>query len=236
MRQWAQRKTDVKKKPCRTIFELLNYFSHFYFDGTDDIDYNFGLLLPDFVRNFIPKQKYVLNTKKSDAISLGAQQHFKRDHVFHMSQVFEEMQEKMKPYVVGAFARMKVNRSFFVNHILCEMMIDRALIKEDPTKIDEMYRQLNLVTDKNRGLWVSEHQPNHLIDFLRRLERFNELKYIKRYVEDQAMAYSINRVCMYVKVCNEWSLEQSQEFLKIIKPVESIIFERISDLKTEMSL
>ena len=236
MRQWAQRKTDVKKKPCRTIFELLNYFSHFYFDGTDDIDYNFGLLLPDFVRNFIPKKKYVLNAKKTDAISLGAQQHFKRDHVFHMSHVFEEMQEKTKPHVVDAFARMKVNRSFFVNHILCEMMIDRVLIKEDSAKIDEMYQQLDLVTEKNRGLWVAEHQPNHLIDFLKRLDRFNELKYIKRYLEDEALAYSINRVCMYVNVGGEWSSEQSQEFLKIIKPVESIIFERISDLKTEMSL
>ena len=212
----------------------MNYFSHFYFDGTEDINYNFGLLLPDFVRNFVPGKKYVLEPETSDAIGKGALQHFNRDHIFHSSMVFEEMQEKMKPFVVQAFENMGLRRYFFVNHIFCEMMIDRVLIKEDVSKIDEMYRQLELVTTSDRGAWVKDHYPEALDNFLHRLQRFNELKYIKRYTEDSAMSYSVNRVCMYVKVCEAWTENQTNEFLRIIEPVESIIFEGISDLKTEM--
>jgi len=217
------------------IFAALNYFSHFYFDGSDDAAYNYGLLLPDFVRNFIPKKKYVLDETAKDPISLGAKMHFKRDHIFHASKIFEEMQEEMKPLVVNAFETMNVKRYFFVNHILCEMMIDRVLIKEDVSKIDEMYRQLKSLNNGSRGAWVKENYPDQLTDYLFRLDRFNELKYIKRYMEDEAMSYSVNRVCMYVKVCEEWTKNQTLAFLKIIEPVESIIFERISDLKIEMN-
>ncbi len=213
----------------------LNYFSHFYFDATDNPEYNYGLLLPDFVRNFVPKEKYKLDLKATDAISLGAIMHFKRDHIFHASKVFETMQADIKPLVIEAFKTMGMRRYFFVNHILCEMMIDRVLIKENVIKIDEMYRQLNGLNPEMAGAWVKKNHPDRLEQFLHRLERFNSLQYLKRYVEDDAMAYSVNRVCMYVGVCNEWTVNETLIFKKIIAPIESLICEKMAELKVEMT-
>lgn len=218
-----------------TIFAALNYFSHFYFDANDNAEYNYGLLLPDFVRNFVPKEKYKLNLKANDAISLGAAKHFERDHIFHASQVFEAMQASIKPLVVTAFKTMGMRRYFFVNHILCEMMIDRVLIKENVGKIDEMYRQLNALNPDLTGAWVKNNYPDRLSEFLHRLERFNSLQYLKRYIEDDAMSYSVNRVCMYVGVCNEWTENETLVFKKIIAPIESLIFEKMAALKAEMT-
>ena len=54
-------------------------------------------------------------------------------------------------------------------------------------------------------------------------------------MEDEAMAYSVNRVCMYVGVCKEWTVNETLVFKKIIAPIESIIFEKMAELKAEMT-
>ncbi len=216
----------------------MNYFSHYYFDHSSSPEYNYGLLFPDFVRNFIPKAKLFENANLTSNVLFnnGISKHFYRDAVFHKSAVFEKMQSEIKPFIKTAFESMDVRRYFFVVHIFTEMLIDRVLLKENALLIDSMYKDIENTPNVIKSNWVEINYNEQLADFMHRLQRFQSVQYIKQYLNDNALAYSVNRVCMYVKVCNEWTINQTNEFLRIIEPCEMRIFENLNALKKEMAL
>lgn len=219
----------------------MNYFAHYYFDRIDgDTYHSFGLLLPDLVRNFLPGQKLFPITeipsapREFQSLALGQNMHFHRDKVFHSSEYFEAFNKEFSSVLKPVFEAHGLRRYWFAGHVLAELMTDRVLIKESDDLIDKLYLDLR-ACDMHRVIAFLNTQG--IIDpesFRMRMDRFFEYEYLKRYIEDSAMTYSLMRICMYAKVSSEWTENQTAAVSACINPLESRIFENLNALKVQM--
>lgn len=235
--------TPVNNLPYSTLSlhqHHLNYFAHYYFDQhpTSEL-HNTGLVLPDFVRNFVKGKKLKSQhitaelQEKHPELSTGTLKHFDRDARFHGSEYFQFSNEKINELIAPVFKANNIPRYWFAGHLLSEMMIDRVLIKQHPDMILQFYSEL-------------ENAQQHVIhDFLamtadetqlfeQRMQRFLQARYLEHYVHDSAMAFSLHKVFVYAGAGADWTDLQQKEVENIIPEVESIIFESLNALIQEM--
>ncbi len=219
----------------------MNYFAHYYFDRLEGDKYhNFGLLLPDLVRNFLPGQKLfpIVEIPSAPAefqsLALGQNMHIHRDKIFHSSPFFEEANKVFSAALRPVFEAHGLRRYWFAGHVLSELMTDRVLIKGSGDLIDKLYQELR-ACDLGRVIAFLDSQGiTDPESFRQRMDRFFEYEYLKRYVEDSAMTYSLMRICMYAKVSPEWTENQTAAVSACINPLESRIFENLNALKVQM--
>lgn len=220
----------------------LNYFSHYYFDRHDTSEiHNFGLVLPDFVRNFMKGKKLkpgpaeAMRHEDLQLLHTGALRHFDRDARFHGSRYFQRVSHELGQVLKPAFAQAGIPRYWWGAHLMAEMMLDRVLIRQEPVLINDFYRDLELSNEAVIADYLHlAGLPDHA-DFFSRVERFRNLQYLKRYVEDGAMVFSLSRVYMYAGVSAEWTEAQSRLIIPVIPELESRIFESLPDLMEEMT-
>lgn len=219
----------------------MNYFAHYYFDYRQNSElHNFGLALPDFVRNFIkgkrikPVENQSFGIEELQWLHEGTVKHIQRDAAFHGSVFFKEASGRTSKLLLPAFGQAGIPRTWWGAHVLTEMMLDRVLMKENPELIAQFYEDL----EKTDGAIVNEYMLKHGIqdtsDFFSRLDRFRQLRYLLRYTEDDAMVYSLSRVYLYAGVSSEWTLEQASLVVPQMKIIEHEIAALISQLKEEM--
>jgi hypothetical protein len=219
----------------------LNYFSHYYFDHIPgEADHNFGLSFPDLVRNFIrgkrlkPLHESAIHYEKYPMLSRGTQKHFTRDAQFHGSEYFKSTEEKLNRILQPVFQSLEIGRYWFASHLLAEMMLDRVLMKKHPQLLDNYYHDMAKANPKDIADYlqiseITEHDP-----FFERMERFMSSQYLRQYVHDPALIYSLNRIYIFTGAGSEWSKEQYTELQNTIPEAESIIFESLDHLMQEM--
>lgn len=220
----------------------LNYFSHYYFDRHDASQiHNFGLVIPDFVRNFMKGKRLKpgpVGTAHSDDLQMlhtGALKHFERDARFHNSTYFHTVTGDLGQILKPAFEQAGIPRYWWGAHLLAEMMLDRVLILQEPELIRDFYRDLKDSDDATVRDYLEMAGLHEHSDFFMRLDRFRELQYLMRYVEDDAMVYSLSRVYQYAGVSPEWTREQSLLVAPVIPELENRIFESLPNLMEEMT-
>jgi len=219
----------------------LNYFSHYYFDHIPgEADHNFGLSFPDLVRNFIrgkrlkPPHPSAPQFEKYPLLSQGTQKHFTRDTQFHGSEFFKTTEEKLNRLLQPVFQSLEIGRYWFASHLLAEMMLDRVLMKKHPQLLDNYYLDLqnanqNAIADYLHLSEITDQDP-----FFERMERFASSQYLRQYVHDPALIFSLNRIYIFTGAGSEWSKEQYTELQNTIPQAESIIFESLDHLMLEM--
>lgn len=218
----------------------MNYFSHYYFDEkSGDKDFNFGLVLPDFVRNFLPKQRIVTsqlqwNLPSHNSLKEGVEKHFYRDEVFHVCDYFKSKDKEVLVYLNPIFKSLGLNRTFLASHVLVELLIDRVLIKENQNRLKLFYEEL-IATDKSLiAEFLLLNGYSNTERFFEVLQRFLELQYLFMYLDDEKIIYSLSKVFEYVSASGAWTKEQIQTLSREINYLESCIFENISELKEQM--
>jgi hypothetical protein len=219
----------------------LNYLSHFYFDRLHGNEiHNFGLAMPDFVRNFIKGRKLKPLDTPSDKsedwqnLHKGVLKHIQRDHTFHNSGYFHEIGKGLNELIQPAFTKASIPRYWFASHLLSEMVIDRILIKKYPTLAPDFYHEIAIA---DRGViekYLLDHQIVETDVFLSRLHRFCEAQYLNQYVHDHALAYSINRIYMYTGADKEWTTKQFDIVINILPEIESRVETSFLKLIEEM--
>jgi len=160
--------------------------------------------------------------------------HFSRDTRFHASRVFESLNKAMSAKMKPVFEQADIPRYWWGAHVLAEMMLDRTLMKQEPELMEDFYRDLAaadlpVVVDYLEMAGLNEHQP-----FFERLNRFNELRYLKRYIEDEALVYSLSRVFQYAGASTEWTQEQGNLLVKIVPELEWVVENHMPELMEEM--
>lgn len=222
------------------LCRALNFLSHFYFDQLEkNAEHNLGLVLPDLVRNFVQGTKLAPlhaaeESEPLEWLRKGANQHFARDKRFHASAYFEETGKRMTSLIKPVFVDAGIPRYYFAAHVLTEMLIDRVLLKEEPTLGPDFYHDMELA---DTGITTQFLQKQGVIGvdaFHERFIRFKQAKYLLQYVNDDAMVYSLNRIYMFTKADSEWSSGQFASVRAVIPAAESVIFENLSELKKEM--
>lgn len=196
--------------------------------------------MPDFVRNFVkgkrlkPEHLPQNPSEKLALIVTGTHKHFERDHQFHTSEYFAKSEADLKEIIKPVFQKLDIGRYWFAAHLLSEMMIDRVLMKQHPEMLDRFYHDLQATENQviHEFLLLSNIEETEI--FLQRLERFTSSQYLRQYVHDPAMVYSLNRIFMYTGAGEEWSKEQYVELQAMIPEIENTIFESLNHLIAEM--
>lgn len=219
----------------------LNFFAHYYFDHIPgEKEHNFGLSLPDFVRNFAKGKKlrpladHVLQDVRYSMLAQGTQKHFTRDARFHGSEYFKATESSLTALIKPVFQKLDIARYWFASHLLAEMMIDRVLMKKHPQLLDNYYTDLQTADTGTIAIFLGDLGMDDLSTFQERLGRFNSSQYLRQYVNDPALIYSLNRIYIFTGAGKEWSKEQYTELQKLVPEAESLIFESIPDLLLEM--
>ncbi|MBL7810674.1 MAG: hypothetical protein JNL57_00505 [Bacteroidetes bacterium] len=219
----------------------MNYFSHYYFDHIHSLaNHNFGLALPDFVRNFArghrlkPGLQPLPGMEDSAELVAGAEKHFSRDQVFHNSAFFHNTEQHIIGHLRPVFQSLGIPRYWFAAHVLGEMMLDRVLMKQHPAMLDAFYLDLSLASRPTIHNLLTAHSVNSTSDFFTRLDRFCEIQYLRRYVEDDTMVYSLNRIFMYTGADTEWDSSKYPAIMQTLPEIEHHIQSTLSSLQEEM--
>src|SRR5437868_5238150 len=72
----------------------LNFLAHYYFDKTNNIYYNVGLVLPDLSRNFCKGHlnlKHAFEDEYFISLKNGCLKHLEADKIFHQSGFFKDV-------------------------------------------------------------------------------------------------------------------------------------------------
>ena len=224
-----------------TTFAPLNYFAHYFFDHIEDDAYhNFGLSAPDFVRNFI-RGKKLKRIKPEDLghfpsvrLAEGSRKHILRDNSFHASAFFNQMEQQVNQALKPAFVELDMQRYWFAAHLLSEMMIDRVLMKQHPSLMDQYYIDLEQTNLGEVSLFLKGQGIDDTSDFETRMSHFIDVQYLKRYVDDEALTYSLNRIFMFTGAGEKWTDSQFRGVQAVIPEVELLIFENMHILTEEM--
>lgn len=219
----------------------MNYFSHYYFDHLPGEEtHNFGLSLPDFVRNFVRgarlKSINPEDHKNTDypLLILGTIKHFERDKKFHGSDFFQSTEERLNRVLKPVFESQDIRRYWFASHLMAEMVLDRVLMKQQPALLDQFYTDLDMADTEAIKDFLSTKGVSDLNVFEDRVNRFKTSQYLRQYLHDPALIYSLNRIFIFTKAGEEWTEEQYSELQKTIPEIEGIIFEKTNDLIEEM--
>jgi hypothetical protein len=131
----------------------MNFIAHFYMDRhVEDSLFFVGVSTPDWVsifnRSIRVKENRLPLIMENDATTAetsfynGVLRHLEVDRVFHSSTFFEYETGELGRLFKQHFAPGAVPRSFFVAHVMFELVLDKVLIQADPSLLPAYYRHL----------------------------------------------------------------------------------------------
>lgn len=217
---------------------LLNYYSHYYFDAAENnVPYNFGLVLPDFVRNFSYGQRMKWAQQKFEDSRLqdlhnGVSQHFKTDKFFHGCDFFKVACKEVEHILELPMKTHGLPRVFFAAHLLVEMVLDRVLMQEDNLQgIEKFYAE---IANMDYALVATYFEKTGLKDFENiryRIERFYSIKYLIAYLQDERLGFSLSKIYEYSKASEMWTEKQIFAIAECANDMEQTIKKYLPTLK-----
>lgn len=161
----------------------------------------------------------------TQTVRQGVERHIEVDSIFHNSAFFQEnvqlLSQQLDTQKVPSFQY----RTYFLSHIILELIIDRLLIEHFPHFLVDFYQQLNAITRKDIELfWRETRAGAEMQAFLTILERFINEGYLWYYRDDDMLNRAIIRTYSRLKEV----VPQEQEQLHL-KTVTEALQSRLSD-------
>ncbi len=162
--------------------------------------YSTGLVLPDLARGFVklPGKLKDFDYGDFEPLATGCQQHYAADKIFHASAFFEWGTHVCTEAVKQTPFESKVERRWFIGHILFELLLDRILMRHKPSVANDFYSQLNALDQTKLLQFISLHEHNNKDNFLKFYAHFRKVAYIKNYTDNNLFAYSLSRIILKV--------------------------------------
>lgn len=216
----------------------MNFLSHYFFDhNKNDHHFNFGLILPDLARNFVPgtRIKPSLNDHEDHevvSIDRGCEQHVLTDSKFHQWEEFDKLQNKLLNELRNS-SDLKPERDWFVAHIFSELMIDHQLLKLYPNLATELYNSFENINGESLEKYLLEKgmDMNRLSRFNKGFDHFMDVRYLTYYIEPESVVYSLDRICTRMRI-PPFNVRQKEHYTQLIWQFERIIVETITKLQT----
>jgi len=179
----------------------MNFLSHYYLDAEDDRPYYvFGIIIPDLLKNFNRRWKVKKNPQEYEQIELqqieeGIARHIDVDAHFHNSDFFKEntlfISDTLKKNEIDSMAK----HTYFLAHVILELMIDRLLVKNYPNICEQFYAILNRVEKSNIDLYLNySNFVQEMNDFSSFFEKFKTSKYIFHYANNENLIFALNKI------------------------------------------
>ena len=129
------------------------------------------------------------------ALRRGVLLHLATDAAFHKAASFAEAQAEISVILARTpFEGIRVRR-FFVAHVLTEMGLDAALLRDTPSLADEFYQAFAAADHFQVTRWAEDATGRPLPDLPVVLTRFAESRYLEQYRADEGVATGLSRLC-----------------------------------------
>ncbi len=213
----------------------MNFLAHYYFDKTESVYYNVGLVLPDLNRNFCkgnlqlnkPFEKQILND-----IQQGCIKHIAKDKIFHQSIFFKETQKQVSQLIDH---QSRWPRKWFLNHILVEIMLDRALMDKFPLLCHQFYNDLEQAETIHLEEFLKHSGIEDYQEFGHKYVKFNEYKFIFNYLHNEKLIIALSKIYQKVGIKYEWSAADenilNRNFIEILQIVDNKMPELINEIE-----
>ncbi|MEO0468339.1 MAG: hypothetical protein AAF206_01865 [Bacteroidota bacterium] len=216
----------------------MNFVSHYFLDReTEDAAYLLGVISPDLVSIFdrsvrLKENSLPLimeNESRPEEISFynGLLRHFEVDALFHSSDFFTSETGRIGEMIRDVFEPQQVRRSFFVAHVLLELLLDKILIQRQPTLLDNFYRILHTITPEETVRLTKWATHAELPAYGTYFEKFIKRQYLYNYADWEHVIYVLRRIMNRVGIKDLEYLHQPQ-FLDLMVRYEAELAERSS--------
>ncbi len=179
----------------------MNYFAHAC-RFLDDAPWVVGTAVPDWLmvcdRPVRVRPKHAAGPARAwpgaaGQLAQGILQHLEDDAHFHHSQAFVEVQlavaKVLRPFLEPAGPPIG-----FLSHLVLELLLDAALIAEDPGRLDAYYHSLESI----EADWVQETvnrlAPRPATHLAGMMVRFCQARILWDYLEDATLLRRVNQV------------------------------------------
>jgi len=134
------------------------------------------------------------------ALARGTLQHFRDDARFHETRAFAETNLALSAMVRDCLADETGFRPSFLGHLLVEVLLDAALIDEDPERLEEYYRVIDSVDGRFVQETVSRMAPRPTERLALLVDRFAGERFLSDYAEDARLWTRLNQIMRRVQL------------------------------------
>ncbi len=186
----------------------MNYFAH----GRrfiDDPYFLAGTAVPDWLgvvdrRVRVRAVKAQLHVDSPDArrarVAAGIVQHHHDDGWFHGTRAFAELSLELCRMLRERLPGDEGFRPHFLGHILVEMLLDAALIAEEPGQLEEYYAAIESLDGQNvedAVAAISGRPARNLATFI---GLFSRERFLSDYLDDEKLLFRLNQVMRRVRL------------------------------------
>lgn len=179
----------------------MNFLGHYYVDRHEQNPYfTFGALLPDLVRGFSKiynqlDKSYESRNLQHQAIFLGLKRHMKTDAIFHNQETFQSACNEIVA-ILNSEPTLDLPRTFFLAHILVELLIDKNIVAAEIEVATDFYKQL---ADINKIELISFCNSIQFFEFgtiyLAKFELFLRNEYALKLKDNENVYVALSRIC-----------------------------------------
>lgn len=129
-----------------------------------------------------------------EALHKGCHLHYHADKIFHRSEFFHWGSSVCVDALKEATFESKVERRWFIGHVLFELLVDRILIRHQPSAGLHFYENLSRVEAGRVLAFIEKHEHREPERFLRFFTHFRNAAYIRNYPDNNLFAFSLSRI------------------------------------------
>jgi len=178
----------------------MNYLAHHFFYQLEDAYHNTGLLLPDLSRAARGRRALILTDSWQGvelALVQGCAAHYEADDWFHQSAYFKTVSQvisnQLSLYKTSTEGFMK-QRTWFLGHILAEMLLDRIIIDKYPEALEHLYSDLNKIEVEVLVAYLLKAGKHDIGRFPEAFTAFRSSEFLKYYAKAEGLIGSLSRV------------------------------------------
>lgn len=214
----------------------MNYLSHAQ-HFLDRPAFALGTQLPDFLnmvnRRARARSKVAQTFVRAEDtfladVAAGVVQHHHDDHVFHNSLEFLGLQERLAQHLRVQHPDPRGMRSWFTAHIAIELLLDAAITRRHPDRLERLYEIFQGVDECQFRAAAETLTGRELPNFTDMHQLFLSERFLSDYGTDEGLFYRVNRILQrvglepfqtaqiaWVAVARDW-VEDRQERLLVV--------------------
>ena len=186
----------------------MNYFAHGR-HFIDDPYFLAGTAVPDWL-NVVDRRVRVrarqaqLHVDAPDPraarIAQGIVQHCRDDEWFHATRAFAELSLELCQMLRGALAPDDGFRPHFLGHILVEILLDAALVAENPGRLDAYYAAIDSIDGRSVEDAVNRMAARETHHLAALIPLFSRERFLSDYADDAKLLFRLNQVMRRVRL------------------------------------
>ncbi len=186
----------------------MNYFAH----GRHFIDNPYfmaGTAVPDWLNVVNRRAKARSKTARTfvddpdpavAAVAAGIVQHHFDDAWFHQTRAFAELSLQFSLAIRSLLEADTGFRPSFLGHILVELLLDAALVDEQPGMLDRYYQAIDQVDPVVVTRAVEAIATDSVASLAMLIPRFSTERFLYDYADDERLLFRLNNVMRRVRL------------------------------------